>query len=124
MKSIKTFEAACKALGISASLPEVSALPADQQKAIVAHYKLVIIAKALNEGWEPDWNNTDQAKYWPWFRVNATAKKTGGSSLSYFFVYYDTLSSVGSRLCFKNWELAEYASKQFRKLYEDYFLIR
>lgn len=122
MKKIKTFAAACKAIGIAATLPDVSAIPADQQKAILAHYQLVIIAKALNGGWQPDWNNTDQPKYFPWFEVEASAKKTGGSGLSYFRYYAS--SNVGSRLCFQNWELAKYAGTQFRKLYEDYFLIR
>ena len=29
----------------------------------IARRKLETIAAALNEGWKPDWNNTDQYKY-------------------------------------------------------------
>jgi hypothetical protein len=48
MPKIKTFAGACKALGIDAKkLPDVSMLPDDQQDAIIAHYKLVIIAQGI-----------------------------------------------------------------------------
>jgi hypothetical protein len=78
MPKIKTFEGACKALGIDAKkLPDVSMLPADHQDAIIAHYKLVIIAQALNEGWKPNWSDYNQYKYYPWFDVRS------GSGLSY-----------------------------------------
>lgn len=80
--------------------------------------KIKVITKALNEGWKPDWNNNDQPKYYPYFKMSS-----GG------FVFYDTYydcsaASAGyaSRLCFKSRELAEYAGKQFQKLYSDYIL--
>ncbi|MBE2229985.1 MAG: hypothetical protein IAE96_05005 [Chitinophagaceae bacterium] len=118
---IKTFEDACKALNMDPEqvLPVVSAMPEKHQKAIVSHAKLVIIAEALNEGWQPDWTDDDQWKYYPWFRMDS------GSGLAY--VGYGSRCStslVGSRLCFKTSELAEYAGNQFKELYEDYFLLR
>jgi len=114
MAKIKSFEAACKALGIEPILPEVSGLSKDHQKAIVAHYKLVIIAQALNEGWKPDWKNDNEWKYYPWFDME------NGFSYIYFGRRF-TCSRVGSRLCFKSSELARYAGTQFLKLYKDYF---
>jgi hypothetical protein len=120
MPKIKTFAGACKALGMDAkNLPDVSMLPHDQQEAIIAHYKLVIIAQALNEGWKPNWSDYNEYKYYPWFNMRS------GSGLSYFdYVYWVTLTLVGSRLCFKSRELAEYAGKNFKKLYEQYFLLK
>lgn len=124
MKSIKTFEDACKALGIKTTLPVVKGLPAKHAEAIVAHYKLVTITEALNEGWQPDWNNHNEWKYHPWFNVKASAKKTSGSGLSFHGAdYWVSLTYVGSRLCFKSEELAEYAGKTFRKLYEQSYLL-
>jgi hypothetical protein len=118
MKKIKTFQQACKKLGIKSALPDVSALPKDQQKAIIAHYKLVIIAKALNDGWKPNWKDSSQWKYYPWFDMQS------GSGLSYYDdVYAYSISPVGSRLAYKSSDLARYAGKQFIKLYKDYFLI-
>jgi hypothetical protein len=125
MNTIQTFEEAAEKLGIDPkALPEVSALPEKHQKAIIAHYKLVIIAQAINDGWEPDWSNDDQWKYYPWFYVDASADKPSGSGLSYHD--YDSVRSrtdVGSRLCFDSREAARYAGEKFKELYEDYFLI-
>lgn len=85
--------------------------------ASVAHAKLSIIAKALNEGWKPDWKNGDQYKYTPFFIAN-----TDNSGFSYYHYYYwSSCTSVGSRLCYKSSEIAEYAGKQFSSLYNDLF---
>lgn len=77
---IKTFEGACKALKLKATaLPNVSALPKKHQKALIAHYKLVIISEALNAGWQPDWSNWNEYKYFPWFEVKKTPSGFGFS---------------------------------------------
>ena len=122
--TIKTFEDACSALGLQPVLPDVSALPEQHQKAIAAHYKLVIIAEALNNGWKPDWQNMNEYKYYPWFDLEGEDKKTG-SGRSYD-VYGDANANaaVGSRLCFKTSGLAKYAGTQFEQLYADYFLLK
>ena len=130
MKKIKTFEDACKALGLDpGKLPDVSMLPEKHQKALVAHYKLVIITQALNlreDGtqWEPNWHDADQLKYTAWFEIKATAKKPGGCGFSDAICagWYQN-STVSSRLCFPSAEIAIYAGKQFSKLYQEYFLI-
>ncbi len=126
MQQIKTYEDACKALNLSpAALPDVSMLPVKHQQAIIAHCKLVIIAEALNEGWQPNWSDTDQYKYWPWFDVEEDDKKPSGFGLSFYVcVDWITITAVGSRLCFKSRELAKYAGEQFSDLYEEYFLIQ
>ncbi len=127
MAKIKTFEAACKVLKLNPAkvLPNVSSVPLKHRAALVALALLVIITEALNEGWQPNWNDSSEYKYHPYFRVNASAKKLSGSGLAYFgYVRWNSHSFVGSRLCFKSWELAKYAGKTFKKLYEEYFLIR
>lgn len=124
-KKIKSFEDACKAVNIDPkALPEVSMLPAIHQKAIVAHYKLIIIAEAINDGWQPNWNDSNEWKYFPWFEVEADEDRPAGFGFSYS--YYDIWPSstlVGSRLCFKTRETAIYAGKQFEDLYKDMMLI-
>ena len=118
---IKTFEGACKALKLNPKtvLPNVKGMPSHHQKAIISHAKLVIIAEALNEGWKPDWKNGNEWKYYPWFRMSSGSGLACDGCVNYYSV-----SRVGSRLCFKTGELAEYAGKQFKKLYEDYFLLK
>lgn len=87
----------------------------------ILNYQLaVIIAKALNEKWEPDWANSNEYKYYPWFNMGGSS----GSRFAYYdFVLVCSVSAVGSRLCFKSRELAEYAAKQFTDIYKQFYLI-
>ena len=114
MKKIKTFEDACKALGISSDIKiDVSQLSESEQKYFIANYKLMIIARALNAGWIPDWNNSSERKWYPWFRM---------SGFGFSFSDCDdwrTSTDCGSRLCFKSEKIADYAGKQFESLYRD-----
>lgn len=114
--TIKTFKDACKKLGLDPvkSLPDVSTLPVKHQKAVIAMAALSIINEALNDGWTPDWSNSNEYKYYPWFDM------VSGVGLS-FCVFGRTRSgtTVGSRLVFKSRELAEYAGKQFAFVYQE-----
>ena len=86
---------------------------------ILAYQQLVLIAKALNQGWKPNWNDHNEEKFVPWFFM-------GSSGRPFEFSDYDiwhTSSYVGSRLCFKSKELAEYAAKNFEKIYKNFNLI-
>ena len=113
-KKIKTFEEACKALNQDPTLPEYPMLSEAEKKAAIAHYKLVIIARALNGNWKPDWTNWNENKYFPWFDFR-------GGRFVFRLVGCDyTLSYLGSRLCFRTRELAEYAGKHFEDLYNQF----
>jgi hypothetical protein len=81
----------------------------------VAYEKAKLVAKAINQGWVPDWNNTNQRKWWPWFNLSSGF----GFSLSYCD-YGDAYSAVGSRLCFESEEKSNYAGKQFLKIYKEF----
>jgi len=126
LTQIKKFEDACKVEGLDAKkvIPDFTAYPPKDRKAMIAHAKLVIIVKAANrlvnngKSWKPDWNNVQWDKWYPWFEM-------GGSSGFRFddCVDWRSLSDVGSRLCFKNRDAAEYIGKQFVKLYKDYFTV-
>ena len=77
-----------------------------------AYMQLVIITKALNGRWKPDYTNTNQYKYFPSFIY-----KPSFGLVFHACLYWTPNASVSSRLCFKNIELAEYAATQFVKLY-------
>lgn len=117
---VKSFEDACQVLGISTNVPEVKGLPRKHQKAIIANYKLIIIAEALNEGWKPNWQDSDEYKYYPWFDMSNPAG-VGFSHTANTASYTSAL--LGSRLCLKNRELAIYFGQTFTDLFNDSLLL-
>lgn len=123
IERVKTFEDACEVLGIAPLLPDFAGTHSDHQKSLIAHYKLIIIAEALNEGWKPDWSNGKWDKYYPWFDMDDESSSSSGRFSFDFSVYWRSTSNVGSRLCFKSSELARYAGTQFEDLYREYFVI-
>ncbi|TDE53787.1 hypothetical protein [Flavobacterium sp. GT3P67] len=118
---IKTFEDACKVLALNPEnlIPDFSFFPESDKQAMIDHSKLVIIAKAINGDWVPNWKDYDQYKYYPWFEMGSSS----GVGFSYRdCVIWRTGSSVGSRLCFESREKAKYVGKQFEYLYKSYFV--
>lgn len=117
---VKSFEDACQVLGISTNVPEVKGLPRKHQKAIIANYKLIVIAEALNEGWKPNWQDFDEYKYYPWFDMSNPA------GVGYSITYHTASAAnayFGSRLCLKNRELAIYFGQTFTDLFNDSLLL-
>lgn len=140
---IKTFADAAKAVGIED--PEeweeqYSVLVPD----VLAYFKLRIITKALNEGWEPKFI-PEECRWAPCFRLytkediekmNAETRNrvvyrsnsgaNSGGGVSYASAFGDSSYAgpyIGSRLAFKSKELAEFAGKQFTEIYADFYFI-
>lgn len=80
---------------------------------------LMLFCRALNEGWWPDWRNSNEYKYVPYFDLSCSSGFGFEDSTSYYEVSY---SSVGSRLCFKSRELAEYAGKTITPVYRKFMV--
>ena len=118
---VKSFEDACKVLDITPSVPVVTGIPEKYQKPLIANYQLMVIAEALNEGWTPDWSNGEWDKWHPWFDMDDSS--SAGRFSFHVSDYRLSLSTVGSRLCFKSEELADYAGTQFLELYRELFVI-
>jgi hypothetical protein len=83
-----------------------------------AYRLLKLLAKSLNEGWTPDWKNSSQVKYYPYFEMESSSG----------FRFYDgdawgSYSFVGSRLCYKTRELAEHAGNQFLAIYRSFMVV-
>lgn len=120
---VESYEEACERVGVEPLTEErIKALELRPDE--VARKKLEVITAALNEGWSPDWNNTDEYKYYPCFYIEP--RKYGAhAGLSY--AHTDSAASstyaiVGSRLCFHEPDAARYAGKQFTELYEQLLL--
>ena len=117
MNKVKTFEDACKILGLNPKDLLYKAPPnvglEDYEEVFNANAKLMIITRCLNEGWKPNWDDNKETKYYPWFEM-----KTVPSFGLHDVNAVGWNSSVGSRLCFKDKKLCEYATKQFKDIYE------
>lgn len=110
---VKSVKDACEVLGIDSD----DLYLCNDSDDDTAYKELKTIVKALNEGWTPDWNNSSEYKWYPWFYLNQPGFRLNG-------VCYYSFSAVGSRLCFKSRELAEYAAKQFESIYKTFFTLQ
>ncbi|MFV5697782.1 hypothetical protein ACM55H_05385 [Flavobacterium sp. ZT3R17] len=116
---IKNFDDVLAENGISREDFETSCKGLEPDEIAYRMAKLVCIA--FNEGWLPDWTNSNEYKYAPYFRM--------GSSSGVGFSYHDydvwaASSGVGSRLCFKSSDLASHAGKLFeQEIYKPLFTI-
>ena len=78
-----------------------------------AYVQLKIIVKAINEGWTPDWNDENEKKWNPWFKLSS-----GFGFVISNYTYTGTFTTVGSRLCFSSKEKSDYAATEFISIYE------
>lgn len=108
---VKSFEDACSVLGVSVS----DILGKNNTKDEIAYKKLKTIIKALNEGWVPDWSNTSEYKWFPYFDYESGFGFSGSNSYC-----WDAGTRVSSRLVLKSEELSKYAATQFKDIYNDY----
>jgi hypothetical protein len=118
---IASYEDACKELGLNPeNLPVVDTLPEKDRNSIISYYKLIVIIRALNQGWEADFSNHNQRKYWNYFWVD-----TAGFGCAYTnYAAARAGANVGSRLCFEKYEIAKYARETFKSLYEQFLYIK
>ena len=109
---IKTFEDACNELCIDPEKVFNDSDSVDDK----AYKKLKVIVMAINEGWEPDFNDMNQRKWFPYF---TRSSGFGFSTSDYYFAL--SYSLVGSRLYLETEEKAIYVANQFLNIYEEYY---
>lgn len=113
-EQIKSFEDAMAATG-RPNVPDLSNFPEDMREYFAAHYKLAVIAEAINDGWKANYTDDNQKKWFPWLYC-----APGSSSFAFddsYYCYSDAYASGASRLCFKSKTKAEYAGRQFIDLW-------
>ena len=123
---VKSYADACKVLGIE-PMDEDSMKAQGFRPDEIARRQLETITEALNEGWKPNWADTDEYKFYPWFYIEVNEVQTEGAvigasaGLSYAGTNYaasNTAAHLGSRLCFHDSDTARYAGRTFTDLYE------
>lgn len=143
-KRIKTFEDACREIGIDAEAWNRDKISLGLEPDVLAFLKLRIIVKALNEGWEPQFTE-DECRYYPWFilytreeynkldeeeksrvvcRSFCGAGALGGVSCAGAnSVSLSAYALLGVRLAFKTSELAAYCGRQFLDIWADFVFL-
>lgn len=126
MKKFNTYKACEKAVGLkSGLLPDVSMLPKEFQKSIIADFKYAVIAKAHNDDWEPDFTDYNQPKYFIWPDILADKKRPTGFGLScYDYDFTASPASVGSRHLLKSRELCKHVFDTFPEILKDHYLLK
>lgn len=108
------YESACREIGIEPlTEKDFGILPKEDRKRYYNRHQLTIVVRALVGDWKPDWDNSNEYKYYMYFYK----EKSGFASHT---DCYCDLSFVGSDLLFPNSDLANYAGKIMRQQYIDY----
>lgn len=122
---VKSYADACKVLGIE-PMDEDSMKAQGFRPDEIARRQLETITEALNEGWKPNWADTDEYKYYPYFYIEVSEVQTeddtygasaGLSCANTVNSAANTNANIGSRLCFHDRETARYAGRTFTNLY-------
>lgn len=112
---VKSYEDACAEVGIE-PIDEKEMLRLGFRQDEIDRRKLEVIAFALNEQEYLDWNNSDQEKWYPYFRFDGPS---GFAFYATYCLYSCAFAGYASRLCFKSEKLARYAGETFPELYKN-----
>ena len=118
-RSIKTFDDACRAKGTTEeefNRKWKDILPVDTFN----YEKIKLIIGVINAEWKPDWTNTSEYKWYPWF----TARPGGFGFSDSDYAYWYAGTHCGSRLCLQSEEKADYVGKQFEDIYNEFLTIK
>lgn len=112
-QEITSFELACEVEGVDPvkfvkDLEEKGDTPDE-----IGYKKLKLIIRVINGGWKPDFNNSNQKKWYPWFNAQ------NGFSHSYTLCA-DTYASLGSRLVVESHEKAIHMGTHFLNEYKSF----
>lgn len=118
LERITTWQDVCKEAVINfANVCPWTYANTKEKRAQNAYAKLQLISKVLNEGWEPDFTDTNQYKWYNWFQKDAHGR--GWRPHDYgSYCFSDVYSGAG--LYFKDKKTAEHAAKNFLDIYIEY----
>lgn len=111
---------ACAAVGFAPlTIDHFSIYPEQDRESAFASHQIDMIARHWNEGWEPDYSDDDQCKYYPYFIWNED--RAGGPGFSYPDYRYDrSVSRVGARHVYKTSDMAIRAGKELESIYNTF----
>lgn len=113
---IKNFSDVCKELNeTELTIQNFYFLPTEQRFKAYKAYQLQTIAKLFNQDWKPNWSNSKEYKYYPYWEYN---NKLGG--WVFCFVHVCSVHSLAVVAYYRKKEDCEFVSKVFKDIYSDY----
>lgn len=112
--TIINYSQVCLTLNIK-ELTELDFSFLDKQEAIkqLNYHKIQNITKLFNKNWIPNWLNSKEEKYYPYFIKNS-------SGWSFIDSCFDRGFSYGEPGFFKNKDISDYCGKTFIDIYNHY----
>lgn len=95
------------------TLSDFDYLPVSQRKSALATYEITSANELLNEGWFPDFNNTNQYKYYSWWE-----KKASGWVFSFVSCRVSS-SCMGSGFYSKDEKIAKFIATLLKESYNN-----
>lgn len=118
--SLTTFEQVCEVEGVDPAKYELPADADDEEVAVNAYRKLLLIYKVFRKEWIPNYNNSNQYKFYPYFRWDSSA----GRFVYAGYVYDLTGTDVGARLSVDSAEKAKHIGTHFVDIYNDFLTLK
>jgi len=120
-RSITTVEKAFEKCGYDPKVaPDLSGLPEQIRTALMSAYLLMVVFEAINDGWQPDFTDSNQVRYFPWPAVSRSG--LGFSYSDYGCDDGPADARVGSRLCTDSSAKALFILDQFQDLWKAWLL--
>ncbi len=123
--NLKTWEDICVALNIDpvTSVAFAEQLPDEDKAPVLAFFKLSKLSKATYGDKQPDWSNSEEYKWWPWFDMDDDNIPSGFGFSCTYSSFWNAYTTVGSRLCYPTEAMAEHAGKHFIDWYRDLMVL-
>jgi hypothetical protein len=124
--NIESFEVACEKLGLDPATcrPDVSNVPEKYRSAITATFEMYVICEASREGKEPNWNDSRERKWMPWFDMEVDENNPSGFRFCASDCDYSgTGSTGGSRLCYRTEDESDWHAKKHIEKYRSMMVI-
>jgi len=103
LKNIKSFDDILKLVNLKEENILIFKNPSNKNEVkINAYNKLLLIVTVLNEGWEPDFSNHNQNKYYPYFKASS-------GELVFSGYHYCSSYCLGEAVFYKDSNLAKLA---------------
>jgi hypothetical protein len=124
--NIESFEVGCQQLGLDPEncRPDLSTTPEKYRKALMATFEMYVICEASREGVPPNWNDGSERKWTPWFDMEVD--KNNPSGFRFFASYYsytNTITTSGSRLCYRTEAESDWHAKHHIDKYRDMMVL-